>query len=255
MKTSNQGGPITPLTQSSDNIFAEPVGQVTPFSFDDSVASVFEDMISRSVPGYSAILSMLGDITKRYAQPNSNCYDLGCSLGAATLAMRHNIHVDNCRIVSVDNSAAMITRCQQAIDADNTSVNVDVIHQEMQDTVIERASIVVLNFTLQFIDPADRQALLQNIYDGLLPGGILLLSEKVHFDNLSHQTLMTELYHNFKRLNGYTDLEIAQKRNALENVLRSDSVKTHQQRLQACGFSSADLWFQCFSFCSLIAIK
>ncbi|MGS2716574.1 carboxy-S-adenosyl-L-methionine synthase CmoA [Eionea flava] len=243
------------LKQSSDRIFAEPVGQVTPFCFDESVASVFEDMISRSVPGYSAILSMLGDITTRYAQDNSICYDLGCSLGAATLAMRHNIQAKNCHIISVDNSTAMVDRCQQTIDKDNTAIPVEIVCDEIQNIKIEKASIVVLNFTLQFISPNERLALLQKIYDGLLPGGILLLSEKVHFDNTAHQHLMTDLYHNFKRVNGYTDLEIAQKRTALENVLRSDSIKTHQQRLHQCGFTSADLWFQCFSFCSLIAIK
>lgn len=239
----------------ADRIFAEPIGQVSPFCFDESVASVFPDMISRSVPGYSAILSMIGDITKRYAQDDSICYDLGCSLGAATLAMRHGIQAQNCHIQSIDNSPAMISRCQEAIDLDSSNVAVEVSCGDIQQLKINNASIVVLNFTLQFIDPDDRQAILQTIYDGLLPGGILILSEKIHFDNPSHQDLMTELYHNFKRVNGYSDLEIAQKRTALENVLRSDSIQTHQQRLQRCGFSSADVWFQCFTFCSFIAIK
>jgi len=243
------------LPQATDRIFADPVGQVTPFCFDENVASVFTDMISRSVPGYAAILSMIGDISKRYAQDDSICYDLGCSLGAATLAMRHSIQADNCHIVSVDSSPAMIARCEQTVAADSASIPVKMSCGNIQDTPIKKASIVVLNFTLQFIEPADRQAVLQTIYDGLLPGGILLISEKIHFDNQPHQTLMTDLYHNFKRVNGYSDLEIAQKRTALEDVLRSDSIDTHQKRLQKCGFSSAELWFQCFTFCSLIAIK
>lgn len=240
---------------SADRIFADPLGQVTPFCFDETVASVFPDMISRSVPGYSAILSMIGDISRRYGQDNSIGYDLGCSLGAATLAMRHGVQANNCRIVSVDNSSAMVQRCQEAIDADTGNIPVDIVHGDIQHITIEKASIVVLNFTLQFVEPSDRQAIIQRIYDGLLPGGILILSEKVHFDNQPHQHLMTDLYHNFKRVNGYSDLEIAQKRTALENVLRSDSIHTHKQRLHDCGFSSAELWFQCFTFCSLIAIK
>lgn len=244
-----------PIRPQQDSIFAEPMGQITPFSFDDSVASVFPDMIQRSVPGYQAILSMIGDISERYAQADSYCYDLGCSLGAATLAMRHGIKAKNCEIISVDNSEAMITRCQPIIDADTKSVPVHLHCMDISDTPINKASIVVLNFTLQFIEPDARQTLLQTIYDGLLPGGILILSEKVHFDNPPHQTLMTDLYHNFKRVNGYSHLEISQKRTALENVLRSDSIDTHRQRLSRCGFSSADIWFQCFTFCSLIAIK
>ncbi|ODS23722.1 carboxy-S-adenosyl-L-methionine synthase CmoA [Candidatus Endobugula sertula] len=247
--------PNPPVGVLSDTLFAKPMGQVSPFCFDDKVASVFADMIKRSVPGYSAILSMIGDICERYAQPDSHCYDLGCSLGAATLAMRHGIKSDRCRIISIDNSQAMIDRCQKIIDADEQTVPVDIYCKDIQCVPIEKASVVVLNFTLQFIELVKRQALIQRIYDGLLPGGILLLSEKIHFDNEPHQNLMTELYHNFKRVNGYSDLEIAQKRTALEKVLRSDSMDTHRRRLQDCGFTSADIWFQCFTFCSFIAIK
>jgi tRNA (cmo5U34)-methyltransferase len=243
------------LPEQQDSIFAEPMGQVARFCFDGSVANVFPDMIQRSVPGYSAILSMIGDISERYAQEDSYCYDLGCSLGAATLAMRHGIKANNCKIISIDNSEAMVERCRGIIDADERDIPVDIQCADLSAIPIQKASIVVLNFTLQFIKPEVRQTLLQTIYDGLLPGGILILSEKVHFDNAPHQTLMTELYHNFKRVNGYSDLEISQKRTALENVLRSDSIDTHRQRLRNCGFSSADLWFQCFTFCSLIAIK
>ena len=239
----------------TDTLFSKPMGQVTPFCFDDNVANVFPDMIKRSVPGYSAILSMIGDISERYAQEDSYCYDLGCSLGASTLAMRHGIKTENCEIISIDNSPAMVERCQQIIHKDTATVPVTIQCDNIQNTPIHKASIVVLNFTLQFIDPADREEMIQRIYDGLLPGGILLISEKIHFEHEPHQSLMTELYHNFKRVNGYSDMEIAQKRNALENVLRSDSIDTHRERLTRCGFSSADIWFQCFSFCSLIAIK
>ncbi len=238
-----------------DSIFAQPMGQVARFCFDESVANVFPDMITRSVPGYSAILSMIGDISSRYVQDNSYCYDLGCSLGAATLAMRHAIKAKNCEIISIDSSSAMVERCQGIIDADQQPVPVHVYCDDLSLRPIEKASIVVLNFTLQFIEPELRQGIIQKIYDGLLPGGILILSEKVHFDIEPHQHLMTELYHNFKRVNGYSDLEIAQKRTALENVLRSDSIDTHKQRLSESGFSSADVWFQCFTFCSIIAIK
>lgn len=238
-----------------DSIFADPMGQVAQFCFDESVANVFPDMIKRSVPGYGAILSMIGDISRRYAQDDSHCYDLGCSLGAATLAMRHAISAKNCTIISIDNSEAMVERCRGIIDEDTQETPVHIYCDDLIATPIEKASIVVLNFTLQFIEPSLRQAIIQKIYDGLLPGGILILSEKVHFDNQPHQTLMTELYHNFKRVNGYSDLEIAQKRTALENVLRSDSIDTHRERLTQSGFSSADIWFQCFTFCSLIAIK
>jgi len=238
-----------------DTLFAEPLMNVEGFRFDESVAAVFTDMIQRSVPGYGTILSMIGDMAERFAQDNSRCYDLGCSLGAATLAMRHFIKADNCQIIGIDNSSAMVARCQEAIAKDTGHIPVEIRHQDIQQVEIEDASIVVLNFTLQFLEPNERQALINRIYQGLKPGGILLLSEKIEFEIDAHQQLMTTLYHNFKRANGYSDMEISQKRSALENVLITDSLDTHRARLCDAGFSSADVWFQCFTFASLIAIK
>ena len=240
---------------STDTLYANPLNLVNSFRFDDKVADVFPDMIKRSVPGYATILTMLGDLAARYAQPNSFCYDLGCSLGAATLAMRHQIRAADCSIVSVDNSEAMIKRCQTLIEADSDETPVNVKLENISDTQIENASIVVLNFTLQFIPLAERASLIQRIYNGLLPGGILLLSEKVIFEDSPHQVLMTELYHNFKRANGYSETEIAQKREALETVLIPETLSTHRQRLKSAGFKSADIWFQCLTFASLLAIK
>ena len=242
-----------------DTVYADPLATIEPFRFDDKVAAVFADMIKRSVPGYSTILNMIGDITERYAQDNSHCYDLGCSLGAATLAMRHKLTASGCHIVSVDNSAAMIERCRQTIEIDTGTAPkltpVELHCCDIDAINIKNASVVVLNFTLQFIPLKQRQTIIQSIYDGLLPGGILLLSEKVMFEDKPHQQLLTELYHNFKRNNGYSDLEIAQKRTALEDFLQPETIDAHKQRLKSAGFSSADVWFQCLTFASVIAIK
>lgn len=239
----------------SDDIFAQPFNEVAAFSFDQTVANVFPDMIKRSVPGYAAIISMIGNLAERYAQAGSQCYDLGCSLGAATLAMRHRIQAANCKIIGIDNSKAMIERCQQVIDADSGEVEVELVCGDLQNVSLEDASVVVLNFTLQFIPPEQRCQILQSIYNALRPGGVLILSEKVVFADQPHNELMIELYHNFKRANGYSDLEIAQKRTALENVLIPETLEAHRVRLKASGFNSCDVWFQCFNFASLIAIK
>ncbi len=239
----------------TDQIFAEPLANIAGFQFDQKVVDVFPDMIKRSVPGYGTTISMIGDLAQRYAQSNSFCYDLGCSLGAATLAMRHHIQASNCEIIAVDNSEAMIDRCQLVMDADSSELPVDLRCQSLQECSIEKASVVVLNFTLQFIAQAERSALIETIYQGLLPGGVLILSEKVQFENQAHQELMVELHHNFKRANGYSDLEIAQKRSAIDNVLIPETLDEHRDRLHSAGFSSADVWFQCFNFASLIAIK
>jgi len=243
------------MTFPKDSIYASPIGEVGAFKFDETVAGVFPDMIQRSVPGYSAIISAIGLLAGRFAREHSVCYDLGCSLGAASLSMRHQIETENCRIVAVDNSEAMVTRFQQVLKNDQAPVAVDVQCKDIRDIAIENASVVVLNFTLQFIPLEDRIGLLQKIYRGLLPGGILILSEKLKFDDERQQELQTQMHHAFKKAQGYSDLEISQKRTALENVLIPETFARHQKRLQQVGFSSAEVWFQYFNFASIIALK
>lgn len=241
--------------QRTDRIFANPLASIDDFRFDDSVVAVFPDMIKRSVPGYQAIIGMIGELAGRYAQANSNCYDLGCSLGAATLAMRHAVEAEDCRIISIDNSSAMLAQAETIIERDTSSLPVELRCEDISKSEISKASVVVLNFTLQFIPVPERAALVERIYAGLLPGGVLIVSEKVCFQDPQHQALMIELHHNFKRANGYSELEIAQKRSALEKVLVPESLGTHQQRFKQAGFASSDVWFQCLNFASMLAIK
>ncbi|CAG9000992.1 MAG: Carboxy-S-adenosyl-L-methionine synthase [Candidatus Celerinatantimonas neptuna] len=238
-----------------DNIFAKPIAQLGEFRFDQHVADVFPDMIQRSVPGYSTILETIGQLTAQYHQAHSNLYDLGCSLGAATLSMRRNINQSGCQIIGIDNSAAMIERCQRHLDAFKSNTPVTLKCADIQNIPIDKASIVVLNFTLQFVDPEYRDSLINSIFQGLLPGGILIVSEKIHFDDPSIQALMANLHLDFKRANGYSELEISQKRTALENVLRSDSQQAHFKRFEQAGFTHIQQWFQCFNFASFLAIK
>lgn len=248
------------MSNSRDNLYAVPQLDIAGFRFDKAVASVFPDMIKRSVPGYETIIAMTGTLAERYVQANSHCYDLGCSLGASTIAMRHHISHPNCDIVAVDNSEDMLKQCQSILHKDDASAPsglspVELVCGNVQDISIVNASMVVLNFTLQFIPVEQRTELLHRIADGLLPGGVLVLSEKVAFDDPQHQELMIELHHNFKRANGYSDLEISQKRSALDDVLVPETLEVHRKRLRKAGFSSVDVWFQCFNFASLIAIK
>jgi tRNA (cmo5U34)-methyltransferase len=129
------------------------------------------------------------------------------------------------------------------------------VHANLQEVTVESASVVVLNFTLQFIPREQRDAVLARIYRGLLPGGIMVLSEKVTFEDPHLDELNIDLHHQFKRANGYSDMEIARKGNAIENVLLPETLARHRERIAAAGFSSCDVWFQCFNFASLIALK
>lgn len=239
----------------TDQIYSTPRDTIPEFVFDESVASVFGDMIQRSVPGYATTISTIGELAALRVAANTRCYDLGCSLGAATIAMRHGIRQPDCEIVAVDLSAPMLQRCSNNIAADSADTPVQVLQADICDVGISNASLVVLNFTLQFVPLAQRQALLEKIYAGLNPGGVLLLSEKITFDEPQLNQLNIDLHHRFKSANGYSDLEIAQKRSALENTLIPETLAVHQRRLQAVGFAASHPWYQCFNFMSMLAVK
>ena len=212
-------------------------------------------MIKRSVPGYETIIAMTGTLAERYVQDNSNCYDLGSSLGASTLAMARGSRNRARTLIAVDNSSAMISQCRAMLDDMKMANGITLCCDDILNVEISNASMVVLNFTLQFVSLDARNALIEKICNGLNKGGILVLSEKVRFADDHLNRLMIELHHSFKRANGYSELEVSQKRNALENVLLPETLGEHRARLEKAGFSSVDVWFQCFNFASLIAIK
>jgi tRNA (cmo5U34)-methyltransferase len=243
------------MSKKIDQIYAGTAGRPADFRFDSKVAEVFADMISRSVPGYGLTLDMIGVIAKHYVTDNSRCYDLGCSLGASTLAIRHNIEAANSKIIAIDNSTAMIEQCRVNLAASNTLAPVDLRVEDILETSFDNASLVTMNFTLQFIDSTERLALLRRIADGMNSAGALVLSEKVALPGSMEQALMTDLHHGFKASMGYSQLEIAQKRQSIENVLIPDTIESHKERLHEAGFSQVHVWFQCFNFISLLAIK
>ncbi|MBL4940784.1 MAG: carboxy-S-adenosyl-L-methionine synthase CmoA [Colwellia sp.] len=244
----------TDLTN-TDLIYSNPQAQVKDFAFDAQVVEVFPDMITRSVPGYNTIIDTIGRLSQRFVQENTLIFDLGCSLGAATIAMRKAITTKDCKIISIDNSPAMVERCKMHINAFKGDTEVEVIEANIETVKIENASMVVLNFTLQFIDKTRRQDLLNNIASGINTGGILVISEKISHGDAVINEHLTDLHHDFKKANGYSELEVAQKRTALENVMRTDSIEQHVARLTKAGFSHVSPWFQCFNFISFIAIK
>jgi len=236
-----------------DYIYAtgeEPPG---PFEFNAAVARVFPDMLERSIPGYGQTIEAIGMLARRQVRPGSRCYDLGCSLGAATLAMRHGIEVEGCRIVAVDNAPAMIARCREIVAADDAPVPVDVIEADVREVGIEDASLAVMNYTLQFLPPAERAAVLHRIAGGLRPGGVFVLSEKVVHEDPAIEQALVDLHHDFKRQNAYSEMEIAAKRQAIENVLIPETVPAHLERLADAGCRHAGVWLRWCNFVSLVA--
>lgn len=239
-----------------DNLFAELRADTTLFSFNDSVVDVFPDMIQRSVPGYSTVVRMTGVLSEQYAQPGTCIYDIGCSLGesirSAERALADNTAANKtCRFIGIDSSSAMITRArEQSLQ----SSAIEWIQSDALLTQFETTSVVILNFTLQFIPIDERLRLLKAIRRAMVPGGLLILSEKLTMADPAMDALMIDLHHDFKRSQGYSDLEIAQKRDAIDNVLIPETAQIHTARLADAGFSRSSIWFQCLNFASFIAI-
>ena len=250
-----------------DSLFSHPLGDIEGFRFNQSVVDVFPDMLRRSVPGYESIITQSALLAARYVQPDTKLYDLGSSLGATAIAMRAALAQADpsssaaCEIHAIDNAKAMIDASRSIIALDEQSLPptkrlpIQLHEADLETHPIDNASVVAMNFTLQFVKPAARAQLMQKIANALQPGGVLILSEKVRFDDTIVNDMHIDMYHSFKSQNGYSDLEISQKRTALENVLVPDTLEEHRDRLINAGFSHCTVWFQCFNFASLIAIK
>lgn len=235
-----------------DNLFNKQ-SDIADFRFDQDVVKVFDDMVRRSVPGYDSMIQMIGLIARMYGQDNTNYYDLGSSTGAITLSIALNNKSRNNQFFAIDNSKEMVEQCEKNLH--NKVDNLQAICDDINQVKINSASIVVLNLTLQFIDVNLRSNLIKKIYDGLEPGGILIISEKIHFDDAVTQNQITKLHMDFKKENGYSELEIANKRQAIENVLITETKEQHLNRLRDCGFVETSCFFQCLNFVSFLSVK
>lgn len=242
---------------SKDDLFARPHADVSGFEFDTAVADVFPDMIQRSVPGYASAVAMSGFLAQRFAAPGTRLYDLGCSLGATSLAMAKALGPEqrHCEVIGVDSSQAMLEKARHLLSSNSGHANLSLVCADINDIELSNASVVALNYTLQFIEVQQRESLLRRLASGMTSAGVLILSEKIAFDDEQLAELFSDLHHDFKRSKGYSDLEISQKRAALENVLIPETLEVHQQRLRAAGFERVELWFQCLNFASLVAFK
>jgi tRNA (cmo5U34)-methyltransferase len=236
-----------------DELFAEPRALIEPFRFDAQVASVFADMVGRSVPGYRELVELTALVGARFVRPGTRAYDLGCSLGAVSVALLASTPGVACDIVAVDKAPAMVDAFGRRLSGVPQAGRIRPVCADLESVSIADASLVVLNLTLQFIPPDRRPDLLCRIRAGLVPGGALVLSEKTRPEDPAEQALLTALHEDFKRARGYSELEISQKRAALERVLIPDTPEQHLERLRAAGFPRVVRWFQCLNFVSFLA--
>lgn len=240
---------------SQDTIYSKKLPSVPPFEFNANVAGVFNDMIHRSVPLYRETVKLQAQLAARFYVEGTAVIDLGCSNGNFGIRLLSEMGKRPLRMVAVDNSAPMLEIYQGRLDNHPAGEQIELVQTNIQELALEPASVVVLNLTLQFLPLAERDTLIARIYDTLVPGGILLITEKVVHEEEPLSDLQQEFYYRFKGDNGYSNLEISQKRDALENVLIPETVETHTARFRAAGFTKVDIWLKWFNFTSFICMK
>ena len=237
-----------------DNIYTGSRGPA-PFEFNEQVAAVFDDMIIRSVPGYGELIGRLAQLASHFYRPGSCIYDLGCSTGNFGMQLCEEMASSDFRMVALDNSQPMLDIYEQRLTGVSPKGSIELVCGDICDQQLQNASVVVITLTLQFLPLGEREALIDRIYRGLRPGGVLLLTEKVVHPDPALDALQQDFYYRFKRERGYSELEISQKREALEDVLIPETIEVHEQRLRQAGFDQLDLWFKWFNFSSFLACK
>ena len=238
-----------------DEVYREERPAVGDFTFDRSVALVFDDMVGRSVPFYGEIQRMLVELSHDFAVPGSAIYDLGCATGT-TLVNLHRALDPSVRFVGVDNSVEMLAEARGKLEEHGVDRPVELECRDLNEGVsVTDASVALMVLTLQFIRPLRRDRLVEQVFQGLRPDGAFLLVEKVLGEESIFNRFFIEHYYDFKRRNGYSELEISQKREALENVLIPYKLLENRELLLRTGFRYVDVFFKWYNFCGIIALK
>jgi len=231
-------------------------GQVhEDFTFNDTVAEVFDDMLSRSVPFYEVVIDGIAGLLRQKKGGATNVYDLGCATGTTLIELARLLPDMDLCFVGVDNAPAMISKARIKAEMSSKTAVIHFIEEDINTVDLSRADVILCNYTLQFVRPLTRPRFIRRIYNALPPGGLLILSEKVISQDKKLNREFIEMYHGYKRQRGYSKLEIAAKREALENVLVPFSIKENRTLLMDAGFDSVETFFQWFNFASFIAIK
>ncbi len=240
-----------------DKLFAEARVRNEDFAFGKDTAAVFDDMLDRSVPFYAEIQRMIGELAGDFAVDGTAIYDLGCSTANTFLSVGAFLRPDvNVRFVGLDYSAEMLQKAEQKLTGSRFPWSYTLTHQDLNDSLhMENASVALMVLTLQFVRPLNREALIASVHRGLNHNGCLLLVEKVLGEHSTFNRLFINHYYEMKRRKGYSDLEIAQKREALENVLIPYRLEENKRLLRHVGFQHVDVFFKWYNFCGIIAIK
>ncbi|HEX5002299.1 MAG TPA: carboxy-S-adenosyl-L-methionine synthase CmoA [Bacteroidia bacterium] len=242
-------------TEKKDKVFSEEKKAVDDFKFGENVVRVFDDMVSRSVPFYGEIQRMICEQVADFAVPNTNVYDLGCSTGTTLLGLDPLLPPE-VGFRGVDDSPEMISQCLENFKAAGFKRDYEVNYGDLNDGVtIENASVAIMCLTLQFVRPLFREDLVKSVFDQLDHNGCFILVEKVLGEDSMFNRHFIKYYYNMKRRHHYSEMEISQKREALENVLIPYRLSENIEMLKRCGFRSTEVFFKWYNFTGIIAMK
>jgi tRNA (cmo5U34)-methyltransferase len=240
---------------SVDRLFASPRTTADDFKFGAETAAVFDDMVSRSVPFYDEMQRMACELAADFATPGSSLYDFGCATGT-TLVTLNRVIDRGVRFVGVDNSDEMLAKARQKLAAADSGRRIDLINADLNaPAAVDDASVALLLLTLQFVRPLYRNKLVSHIAAGLRENGALIMIEKITGAHTLLNRLFIKHYYEYKRVNGYSDLEISQKREALENVLIPYHYEENREMLVGAGFRHVERFFTWYNFCGIVAVK
>jgi len=241
-----------------DRVFLRTATRVSNFEFDAEVAEVFDDMLVRSVPFYLEQQRMITEIGKKFYIQDTNIYDLGCSTATTLLNLCREIEKPVC-LIGYDNSIPMLERAKMRIKEHGFEQRIDVrygdLNRELSQLLLERASLVTMCWTLQFIRPLQRDKLIQWIYNGLVEDGVLVVTEKILTNSTHMNRFFIDFYYEFKRRNGYSESEISRKREALENVLIPYRIDENLKMFRRNGFAVVETIFQWYNFVGFLCVK
>jgi tRNA (cmo5U34)-methyltransferase len=238
------------MIEKKDIVFNKPITK--QFEFDEEVASVFDDMLDRSVPYYKESLEITIDFALKYLNKDDKVYDLGCSTASTLINLAQNSKI-KLNLIGIDNSNAMIKRAK--IKSQAYGVDLNFICDDIFNINMDNSKVIIANYTLQFIRPLQREKLIKKIYNSLVDGGIFIFSEKIILDDKILNKHCIDKYYDFKKTQGYSEFEISQKREALENVLIPYSEDENKKMIKDTGFKSCETIFKWINFATFIAIK
>ncbi|CBW27221.1 conserved hypothetical protein [Halobacteriovorax marinus SJ] len=239
-----------------DKFFAKEMSSIQSFEFNHDVAEVFDDMVSRSVPFYDEIHRIILDLVDRKYNGGA-IYDLGCSTATTISILDKHFKkrgIPSPDYIGIDNSSPMLVKAKEKIKK-NKVENAEFICSDIADVAFRKSGMIIMNYTLQFIKPTSRPELLKKIYKSLDKGGMFILAEKIKCSGHTINDLLIELYYDFKRRNGYSELEISQKREALENVLIPITPEKQIELLKKAGFKKVEMIFRWYNFACYLGVK